>query len=39
MKTRYAVLIMLVVVGLSILISKSIYESDLPMWVKLWLLY
>ena len=39
MKTRYAVLIMLVVVGLSILISKSIYESDLPMWVKLWLLH
>lgn len=39
MKTRYAVLIMLVLVGLSILISKSIYESDLPMWVKLWLLH
>ena len=39
MKTRYAVLIMLVLIGLSILISKSIYESDLPMWVKLWLLY
>ena len=39
MKTRYAVLIMMVLVGLSILISKSIYESDLPMWVKLWLLH
>ena len=39
MKTRYAVLIMLVLIGLSFLISKSIYESDLPMWVKLWLLY
>ncbi len=39
MKTRYAVLIMLVLVGLSILISKSIYESDLPMWAKLWLLH
>ena len=39
MKTRYAVLIMLVLIGLSIFISKSIYESDLPMWLKLWLLY
>ena len=39
MKTCYAVLIMLVLVGLSILLAKSIYESDLPMWVKLWLLY
>ena len=38
MKTRYAVLIMMVLVGLSILISKSIYESDLPDWVKFWLL-
>lgn len=23
----------------AVLISKSIYESDLPMWVKLWLLH
>ena len=39
MKTRYAILIMLVFVGLSILFAKSIYESDLPMWAKLWLLH
>ena len=39
MKTRYAVLIMLVLIGLNIFITKSIYESDLPMWLKLWLLY
>nr|DAL74906.1 MAG TPA: hypothetical protein [Caudoviricetes sp.] len=38
MKAFVSIVIILIALWLSVLLAKAIGESDLPLWVKIWLL-